>query len=227
MSQILDPWGPQPGLPAPTPSPQQMYQKPAWWNDKVEFDPATGGRKYAPGEMPAAQQFYSTDPATGKQVVNKQATAAARAPSQPAYNGPIPQSFQPQFGSSQMGQDYFGKTMTVNPGYYATPDTAKTLSNALGGSVWSAPTANVPLFASQQAPEQREMMIRLPGGGMLNAGMLAQIWNQNQMSPSVAWNLIQAYAQRANQAAGTPEAGRANDFYSARGGLQPVNFGGF
>jgi hypothetical protein len=79
-----------------------------------------------------------------------------------------------------------------NPYYFATPATAQTVANMLGGTVV---TSN-DILGSNSGPfsqSQPNLMVQLPNGAQVNAGLVAQIFTHgypqstiNQMIAQIA-----------------------------------------
>lgn len=85
-----------------------------------------------------------------------------------------------------------GLTYSYNPYYFATPATAQTVANMLGGTVVSTNA----ILGNSGGPfdqSQPNLMVQLPNGAQVNAGLVAQIYTHgypqstiNQMIAQIA-----------------------------------------
>ena len=75
-----------------------------------------------------------------------------------------------------------GVSYSYNPIYFATPQTAATVAQMLGGTVVAtdALTPSGPFVQNQ--PNQ---MVQLPNGGLVNAGLIADMYNHGYTQQTV------------------------------------------
>jgi hypothetical protein len=119
------------------------------------------------------------------------APAAAAASTTPtaASNGPA----GPLFGANPWLTDPTGSgpgpVTNYNPVYFATPQTAQTVAQMVGGTVVSMDQiTTAPGSPFQQ--DEPNLMVQLPNGGLINPGLVADIythgWNQAFVNQQVA-----------------------------------------
>jgi hypothetical protein len=81
-----------------------------------------------------------------------------------------------------------------NPIYFATPQTAQTVAQMVGGTVVSAnQITTAPGSPFQQ--NQPNLMVQMPNGGLINPGLVADIYTHG-------WNQAFENQQVANEVAG-------------------------
>jgi len=191
------------------------FEKPWWWNNKVAFDPNTGmAQGYTGPANPTGATPLQLKPGEQWDAKNNRVIPAPR-----SYGG-LTADWKPTY-QTPAGTDFYGHTMpgVGNPEYYATPETAAVLADALGGTVVSMATPNIGQTINGQ-PAQ-ETMIQLPDGTLMNAGQLAGLWERNApTSTDVAWKMLQQYVQAAQK---LPDKTRQQEWIQHSGGLQPVN----
>lgn len=82
-----------------------------------------------------------------------------------------------------------GPVTHYNPVYFATPQTAQTVAQMVGGTVVSTDVfTSAPGSPFQQ--DESNLMVQLPGGGLVNPGLIADIythgWTQGFVDQQVA-----------------------------------------
>jgi hypothetical protein len=82
-----------------------------------------------------------------------------------------------------------GGVTNYNPIYFATPQTAQTVAQMVGGTVVSTQVFT-PSPGSPFQQNQPNLMVQLPNGGLINPGLVADIythgWNQSFVNQQVA-----------------------------------------
>jgi hypothetical protein len=92
-----------------------------------------------------------------------------------------------------------GPQTNYNPIYFATPQTAQTVAQMVGGTVVSMNAiTSAPGSPFQQ--DQPNLMVQLPNGGLINPGLVADIYTHG-------WNQSFVDQQVANEVAGAIPAG--------------------
>ena len=149
-------------------------------------------RHYCRDHGPATGQFHDAA---------KAATAAATstaAPADDATDGPA----GPLFGASPWLTDPTGNgpgpVTHYNPIYFATAQTAQTVAQMVGGTVTSTQVfTSAPGSPFQQ--DEPNLMVQLPNGGVINPGLIADIYTHG-------WNQAFVNQQVANEFAGAQPA---------------------
>jgi hypothetical protein len=129
--------------------------------------------------------------------------AAASTTSMAASAAPADDPAGPLFGASPWLTDPTGGglgTVThYNPVYFATPETAQTVAQMVGGTVTSTQVfTSAPGSPFQQ--DEPNLMVQLPNGGLINPGLIADIYTHG-------WNQAFENQQVANEVAGAVPAG--------------------
>jgi hypothetical protein len=126
-------------------------------------------------------------PAGGTATPTAPATTIAPADASDGPAGPL-------FGANPWltdptGEGPNGSVTHYNPIYFATPQTAQTVAQMLGGTV----TQSVQITTAPGSPFQQDEpnnMVQLPGGGMVNPGFIADLythgWNQTFINQQIA-----------------------------------------
>jgi hypothetical protein len=140
-------------------------------------------------QIAAAAAAAGTTVASTAAPAGGTAAAASTAP-EDASDGPA----GPLFGANPWltdptGQGPDGSVTHYNPIYFATPQTAQTVAQMLGGAV----TQSVQITTAPGSPFQQDepnYMVQLPGGGMVNPGLIADLythgWNQTFINQQIA-----------------------------------------
>ena len=141
----------------------------------------------------AAGTTVATTAASPAGSTTPTATAAAAptaAPADDATDGPA----GPLFGANPWltdptGSGPGGGVTNYNPIYFATPQTAQTVAQMVGGTVVSTQVFT-PSPGSPFQQDQPNLMVQLPNGGLINPGLVADIythgWNQSFVNQQVA-----------------------------------------
>jgi hypothetical protein len=91
-----------------------------------------------------------------------------------------------------------GPVTHYNPIYFATPETAQTVAQMVGGTVTSTQVfTSAPGSPFQQ--NEPNLMVQLPNGGLINPGLIADIYTHG-------WNQAFENQQVANEVAGAVPA---------------------
>lgn len=91
-----------------------------------------------------------------------------------------------------------GPVTHYNPVYFATPQTAQTVAQMVGGTVVSTEVfTSAPGSPFQQ--NEANLMVQLPNGGLINPGLVADIYTHG-------WNQAFVNQQVANEVAGAAPA---------------------
>jgi hypothetical protein len=86
-----------------------------------------------------------------------------------------------------------------NPIYFATPETAQTVAQMVGGTVTSTQVfTSAPGSPFQQ--DEPNLMVQLPNGAVINPGLIADIYTHG-------WNQALENQQVANEVAGAVPLG--------------------
>jgi hypothetical protein len=92
-----------------------------------------------------------------------------------------------------------GPVTNYNPIYFATPQTAQTVAQMVGGTVVSTQVfTSAPGSPFQQ--DEPNLMVQLPNGALINPGLVADIYTHG-------WNQAFVNQQVANEVAGAVPAG--------------------
>jgi hypothetical protein len=99
----------------------------------------------------------------------------------------------PLFGASPWLTDPTGNgpgpVTHYNPIYFATPETAQTVAQMVGGTITSMQVMT-PTPGSPFQQDEPNLMVQLPNGGLINPGLIADIythgWNQAFENQQVA-----------------------------------------
>jgi len=107
-----------------------------------------------------------------------QTTAATSAPA-PATTVTPPPTPQSAFGDSPwmanpVGKNPDGSEYSYNPIYFATPQTAGQVAQMLGGTVVTSNEFTA--VGSPFVQQQPNMMVQMPDGRMINAGLVASLY---------------------------------------------------
>ncbi len=176
----------------------------AW---RTEFAPAAGARTAT--TTSATQSSAATAPSFAAAFVaasEANASTAAAASTAPAAQTASSTSSStstgddsndpagPLFGANPWmtdptGDGPGGYVTHYNPIYFATPQTAQTVASMLGGTV----VPSVQMVSAPGSPfgqNEYNLMVQLPNGGMVNPGLIADIythgWNQSFVDQQVA-----------------------------------------
>jgi hypothetical protein len=132
------------------------------------------------------------------------ATTAPAAPATPVAASPTPadEPAAPLFGANPWLTDPTcsgpGPAAQYNPVYFATAATAQTVAQMVGGTVTSTQEfTSAPGSPYQQ--DQPNLMVQLPNGGLINPGLIADIYAHG-------WSLSFENQQVASEVAGAAPA---------------------
>jgi hypothetical protein len=160
---------------------------------------ATSGASAAATAAPSFPSLLASFSSVGVAASALSSPAAAAAPTLPAAatDGPA----GPLFGANPWLADPTGSgpgpVTNYNPIYFATPQTAQTVAQMVGGTVVSTD-----VFTPGGGPFQQNepnLMVQLPNGGLINPGLVADIYTHG-------WNQAFVNQQVANEVAGAVPA---------------------
>jgi len=144
----------------------------------------------------AGTTVASTAPAPGSATAVA-LTTPANASTDPAATGGSPFGANPWL-TDPTGNG-LGSATNYNPIYFATEQTAQTVAQMTGGTVVSEnEITSAPGSPFQQ--NQPNLMVQLPDGGLINPGLVADIYTHG-------WNQAFENQQVANEVAGAVPAG--------------------
>jgi hypothetical protein len=137
-------------------------------------------------------------PGGAKASASTTSAAASATPSDDPADDPA----GPLFGASPWLTDPTGSgpgpVTHYNPIYFATPETAQTVAQMVGGTVTSTQVfTSAPGSPFQQ--NEPNLMVQLPNGGLINPGLIADIYTHG-------WNQGFEDLQVANEVAGAVPA---------------------
>jgi hypothetical protein len=150
----------------------------------------------------AGTTVATTAPAPASSTAPAGSTGAASttlggAPLTPA-DDPADDPAGPLFGASPWLTDPTGNgpgpVTHYNPIYFATPETAQTVAQMVGGTVISTQVFT-PTPGSPFQQDEPNLMVQLPNGGVINPGLVADIYTHG-------WNQAFENQQVANEVAG-------------------------
>jgi hypothetical protein len=147
----------------------------------------------------AGTTVATTAPSPAGSTTTTAATTPAAAPADDATDGPA----GPLFGANPWVTDPTGSgpgggVTNYNPIYFATPQTAQTVAQMVGGTVVSTQVFT-PSPGSPFQQDQPNLMVQLPNGGLINPGLVADIYTHG-------WNQTFVNQQVANEVAGAQPA---------------------
>jgi hypothetical protein len=148
----------------------------------ISTNPSTGTQEPAAGPDWRVL-FRNTDPPAAPVVVQ----AAPARPSAEALFGPNPWMTAPSYQAPN------GASYSYNPMFFATPETAAKVASILGGTVeaHNEITPNGGPFMQSQP----NLMVRLPGGGLLNAGIVATYYTHGYPQSYIDTLIAKAVAE--------------------------------
>lgn len=181
------------------------------------YGPASAAAPLASPAMPASSAATTAAPSFTELFASIAAGTTVASTASPAGGPPIPVPAAsvtspsqaadgpagPLFGVNPWAADPTGSgpgpTTHYNPIYFATPQTAQTVAQMVGGSVVSMNEITTsPGSPFQQ--NQPNLMVKLPNGGLINPGLVADIYTHG-------WNQAFVNQQVANEVAGAvPES---------------------
>jgi hypothetical protein len=149
----------------------------------------------------AGTTVASVAPPPGGSKAPAAAATSAAASATPA-DDPADDPAGPLFGASPWLTDPTGSgpgpVTHYNPIYFATPETAQTVAQMVGGTVTSTQVfTSAPGSPFQQ--DEPNLMVQLPNGGLINPGLIADIYTHG-------WNQGFEDLQVANEVAGAVPA---------------------